>query len=91
MVESMTLFLRSIHLTGSEKVRKSVVVAPSCGPRVLLEQDPAHKLYATGHHNIVNVPGTDEWVIAYRRFTYNPPISRVAGDADSVAQYVKRE
>ncbi len=87
----MMLFLRSIHLTGSEKVRKSVVVAPSCGPRVLLEQDPAHKLYATGHHNIVNVPGTDEWVIAYRRFTYNPPISRVAGDADSVAQYVKRE
>lgn len=68
-----------------------MVVAPSCEPRVLLEQDPAHKLYATGHHNIVNVPGTDEWVIAYRRFTYNPPISRVAGDADSVAQYVKRE
>ena len=39
---------------------------------VLLEQDPARKLYATGHHNIVNVPGTDEWIIAYHRFAYNP-------------------
>ena len=47
---------------------------------VLLEQDPARKLYATGHHNIVNVPGTDEWIIAYHRFAYNPAGRWAGGD-----------
>lgn len=48
--------------------------------RVLLEQDPARKLYATGHHNIVNVSGTDEWIIAYHRFAYNPAGRWAGGD-----------
>jgi beta-xylosidase len=35
---------------------------------VLLEQSPADGIFATGHHSILRVPGTDEWLIAYHRF-----------------------
>lgn len=35
---------------------------------VLLEKQPARDILATGHHSIVNIPGTDDWVIAYHRF-----------------------
>lgn len=45
---------------------------PWSEPETLVEQDPEHGLYATGHHSIVNIPGTDEWIIAYHRFAYNP-------------------
>ena len=53
---------------------------PWSEPRTLLEQDPEHGLYATGHHNIVNIPGTDEWIIAYHRFAYNPAGRWAGGD-----------
>ena len=53
---------------------------PWSEPRTLVEQDPAHKLYGTGHHNIVNIPGTDEWIIAYHRFAYNPAGRWSGGD-----------
>lgn len=45
---------------------------PWSEPRPLIDFDPEHKLYGTGHHNIVNIPGTDEWIVAYHRFAYNP-------------------
>jgi beta-xylosidase len=35
---------------------------------ILLERVPERGIFATGHHSIINVPGTDEWVIAYHRF-----------------------
>jgi beta-xylosidase len=35
---------------------------------VLLEKDLGRGILATGHHSIVNVPGTDEWIIAYHQF-----------------------
>ncbi|MEO7123295.1 MAG: family 43 glycosylhydrolase [Lacisediminihabitans sp.] len=35
---------------------------------VLLEKDEGRGIIATGHHSIVNIPGSDEWVIAYHRF-----------------------
>ena len=34
----------------------------------LLEKSPQHGILGTGHHSIVNVPGSDEWIIAYHRF-----------------------
>ena len=34
----------------------------------LLAKVPDRGILATGHHSITNVPGTDEWVIAYHRF-----------------------
>lgn len=37
-----------------------------CG--VLLQQNPCRGVVGTGHHSILNIPGTDEWVVAYHRF-----------------------
>ncbi|KAH7041451.1 glycosyl hydrolase [Microdochium trichocladiopsis] len=34
----------------------------------LLEQDPSLGIRGTGHQSFVNVPGTDDWYIAYHRF-----------------------
>lgn len=35
---------------------------------VLVEKAADRGILATGHHSVLNVPGTDEWVIAYHRF-----------------------
>lgn len=49
--------------------------ATSTGPRgpwtdrgILLEKAPERGIFATGHHSIVRVPDSDEWLIAYHRF-----------------------
>lgn len=35
---------------------------------VLLEQDPDLGVAGTGHHSILQIPDTDDWLIAYHRF-----------------------
>jgi beta-xylosidase len=35
---------------------------------LLLEKAPGSGIYATGHHSIAKVPGSDDWLIAYHRF-----------------------
>jgi beta-xylosidase len=35
---------------------------------VILEKDLGRGIRATGHHSIVNVDGTEDWIIAYHRF-----------------------
>jgi hypothetical protein len=35
---------------------------------VLIEQSPEDGVFATGHHSILRIPGTDHWLIAYHRF-----------------------
>ncbi|WP_306904375.1 family 43 glycosylhydrolase [Arthrobacter pascens] len=35
---------------------------------ILLEQSPQDGIQATGHHSILRLPGTEDWVIAYHRF-----------------------
>lgn len=47
------------------------LAGPWSEPRTLVRQDEARHLFATGHHSIVNIPGTDEWIMAYHRFAYN--------------------
>ena len=44
---------------------------PWVTPIPLVTPAPERGLYATGHHNIVNIPGTDEWIIAYHRFAFD--------------------
>lgn len=73
------------YLTWSEndtrdpeyRVRWAVGEGPT-GPwqhgGVLLEQRPERGILATGHHSLLHVPGTDDWLIAYHRF------SRPGGD-----------
>lgn len=67
------------YLTWSEndtrdpdyRVRWATGASPS-GPwedrGILVEQSPEEGIFATGHHSILRIPGTDEWVIAYHRF-----------------------
>jgi beta-xylosidase len=35
---------------------------------VILQQDPTLGIYATGHESMIQVPGTDDWYMAYHRF-----------------------
>ena len=37
--------------------------------QVVLQQDPSLQIFGTGHHSILNVPGTDDWYMVYHRFT----------------------
>jgi hypothetical protein len=63
----------SIDDTGSENYRVGYATAPSpTGPwtyrGVILQKDTARGILATGHNSVLNIPGTDEWYIAYHRF-----------------------
>lgn len=63
----------SIDDTGSENYRVGYATAESpIGPftyrGVILQKDVEQGILATGHNSILNVPGTDEWYIAYHRF-----------------------
>lgn len=35
---------------------------------IVLRKDPDKQIYGTGHHAVINKPGTDEWYIVYHRF-----------------------
>lgn len=63
----------SIDDTGSENYRVGYATATSMnGPwtvrGTILQKDLSLGIKATGHSSIINVPGTDEWYIAYHRF-----------------------
>lgn len=63
----------SIDDTGSENYRVGYATSDSVdGPwvyrGVILQKDTSQGILGTGHNSIVNVPGTDEWYIAYHRF-----------------------
>ncbi|GIZ41409.1 hypothetical protein CKM354_000471400 [Cercospora kikuchii] len=66
-------FTYSIDDTGSPNYRVGYATGPSAtGPwtyhGVILEKDESQGILGTAHNSIVNVPGTDEWFIAYHRF-----------------------
>lgn len=74
----------SIDDTGSADYRVGYATSTSpTGPwtyrGVILEKDVSQGILATGHSSIVQVPGTDEWFIAYHRFAY-PTLSAAGGD-----------
>ena len=63
----------SIDDTGSENYRVGYATSDSVhGPwtyrGVILQKDASQGILATGHSSIINVPGTDNWYIAYHRF-----------------------
>ncbi len=41
-----------------------ITVADPCN---ILVQNPGEKIYGTAHNSVINIPGTDEWVIVYHR------------------------
>jgi hypothetical protein len=63
----------SIDDTGSENYRVGYATATNAsGPwtyrYIVLEKDPSKGILGTGHNSILNIPGTDDWYIAYHRF-----------------------
>ncbi|WP_139415902.1 family 43 glycosylhydrolase [Agromyces laixinhei] len=63
----------SIDDTGSENYRVGYATATSmAGPwtyrGVILQKDLSLGIKGPGHSSIINVPGTDDWYIAYHRF-----------------------
>lgn len=63
----------AIDDTGSENYRVGYATATSMnGPwtyrGVILEKDLSLGIKGPGHSSIINVPGTDDWYIAYHRF-----------------------
>ena len=68
----------AIDDTGSPNYRVGYATSTSpTGPwtyrGVILEKDESQGILATGHSSIVQVPGTDEWYIAYHRFALPTP------------------
>jgi hypothetical protein len=66
-------FTYSIDDTGSENYRVGYATSTSAtGPftyrGVILQKNASLGILATGHNSIVNIPGTDDWYIAYHRF-----------------------
>ncbi|MFM9552661.1 MULTISPECIES: family 43 glycosylhydrolase [Streptomyces] len=64
--------------TRSEDYRVAYATGPTpLGPwtekGVILRKRPEYGILATGHHTVVNVPGTDDWFICYHRFAIPGP------------------
>ncbi len=36
---------------------------------IVIRQDAAQEIFATGHNSAIQVPGKDEWYLVYHRFT----------------------
>ena len=70
--------------TRSEDYHVAYATGPSpLGPwterGTILSKRPEYGILGTGHHSVVNVPGTDQWYVAYHRFALNGP-GRPGGD-----------
>ena len=68
--------------TGSENYSVAYGTSDKLGGRasyrgMLLQKDTENDILGTGHHSILNIPGTDEWYICYHRFM--TPLGQVSG------------
>ncbi|MET7697771.1 family 43 glycosylhydrolase [Streptomyces sp. NPDC005485] len=77
-------FMWSEDDTRSENYHVAYATGPSpLGPwtkrGTILSKRPEYGIKGTGHHSVVNVPGSDDWYIVYHRFALNGP-GRAGGD-----------
>ncbi|MDC0771882.1 family 43 glycosylhydrolase [Streptomyces sp. HD] len=71
-------FMWSEDDTRSENYHVAYATGPSpLGPwtkrGTILQKRPEYGILGTGHHSVVNTPGTDDWYIVYHRFALNGP------------------
>ncbi len=71
-------FLWSVDDTGADNYHVAYGTAKSpLGPitvaeqPVILQQDPANKIYGTAHNSVLQVNGKDEWYVVYHRINPN--------------------
>ncbi|MGW0184831.1 family 43 glycosylhydrolase [Streptomyces sp. NPDC003362] len=77
-------FMWSEDDTRSENYHVAYATGPSpLGPwtkrGTILAKRPEYGILGTGHHSVVNPPGTDDWYVVYHRFGLNGP-GRPGGD-----------
>ncbi|MGW0709837.1 family 43 glycosylhydrolase [Streptomyces sp. NPDC002643] len=77
-------FMWSEDDTRSENYHVAYATGPTpLGPwtkrGTILSKRPEYGILATGHHSVVNTPGTDDWYMVYHRFALNGP-GRSGGD-----------
>ncbi|MFJ6081763.1 family 43 glycosylhydrolase [Streptomyces sp. NPDC092369] len=77
-------FMWSEDDTRSENYHVAYATGPSpLGPwtkrGTILSKRPEYGILGTGHHSVVNAPGTDDWYIVYHRFGINGP-GKAGGD-----------
>ncbi|MDG9715110.1 family 43 glycosylhydrolase [Streptomyces sp. DH24] len=77
-------FMWSEDDTRSENYHVAYATGPSpLGPwtkrGTILSKRPEYGILGTGHHSVVNAPGTDRWYAVYHRFALNGP-GRPGGD-----------
>ncbi|WP_149824135.1 family 43 glycosylhydrolase [Streptomyces tailanensis] len=71
-------FMWSEDDTRSENYHVAYATGPTpLGPwtkrGTILSKRPEYGILATGHHSVVNAPGTDDWYMVYHRFALNGP------------------
>ena len=76
--KGMYYFMWSEDDTRSENYHVAYATGPSpLGPwtkrGTILQKRPEYGILATGHHSVVNTPGTDDWYMVYHRFALNGP------------------
>ncbi|WP_460072116.1 family 43 glycosylhydrolase [Streptomyces sp. YKOK-I1] len=94
-------FMWSENDTRDENYRVAYATGSSpTGPwterGVILEKDASQGILGTGHHSVVQVPGTDDWYIAYHRFAIpggdgthrETTIDKMEFDADGLIEKV---
>lgn len=71
-------FLWSVDDTGADNYHVAYGTSKSpLGPvkvaeqPVILQQDPARRIYGTAHNSVLQIPGTDRWYIVYHRINPN--------------------
>ncbi|POX45038.1 family 43 glycosylhydrolase [Streptomyces sp. Ru72] len=77
-------FMWSEDDTRSENYHVAYATGPTpLGPwtkrGTILSKRPEYGILGTGHHSVVNAPGTDDWYIVYHRFALNGP-GKAGGD-----------
>ncbi|MFH8856997.1 family 43 glycosylhydrolase [Streptomyces rochei] len=71
-------FMWSEDDTRSEDYHVAYATGPTpLGPwtkrGTILSKRPVYGILGTGHHSVVNAPGTDDWYVVYHRFALNGP------------------
>ncbi|RSR97719.1 1,4-beta-xylanase [Streptomyces sp. WAC04189] len=71
-------FMWSENDTRSEDYHVAYATGPTpLGPwtkrGTILSKRPEYGILGTGHHSVVNAPGTDDWYVVYHRFALNGP------------------
>jgi len=57
----------TVHYGTSDSPLGAIIVPKN---NVVIAKNAKAGIYGTGHHSVIQLPGTDEWYIVYHRFNY---------------------